>query len=119
MRSRRLIKKISKELSPFFQDAWLFKYHDELVYHDEFIHDLSAKGIMHVGGGTDYWGEGQEAYTVLEMAERVFWGWQSFCGCEICQDQFDPACDDVCEVSAKRLKLRPTYHNIVSALMDE
>lgn len=119
MRSRRLIKKISKKLAPYFKGAWISTFKDELYYKDEWFYKFHTKGIFHVGGGLDYWGEGEEAYTVLEAAEQAFWGWQSFCGCKVCQNQFDPdSRQEICPESERRKKLSPTLPNLILALTD-
>ena len=118
MRSRRLIKKLSKSLAAFYKDAWLCEWDDELAYSDE-IYSMSAKGIMHVGGGLDYWGEANEAYTVLEMAEMNFWDWASFCGCGICAHTFDmEPTSEVCKTITKRQSIRPTF-KVLRKLLDE
>ena len=115
MRSRRLIKKLSKNLAEHYKNAWIPSYDDDLYFKGKYIKG-GAKGIFHVGGEADYWGEGTDFYTALEVAMDNFYGWASFCGCEICQDSFDPACTEVCQVSRARLKIRPTFKAIKKVL---
>ena len=108
-------------MAHLFKGAWKMDYKEDFYYKDKCIDHMHCKGIYHVGGGVDYWGEADELYTVLEAAEQAFWGWQSFCGCKICRDQFDPdlaSFDDVCATTEKRRKLRPTYQNLVTALKE-
>ena len=120
MRSRRLIKKLSKSLAEFYKDAWLYPDDEELVYNDVYCSNLNAKGIMHVGGGADYWGEGEEAYTVLDMAEKNFGGWASFCGCRICQHSFDlETMQKKCGTVARRQAIRPTFKALRMVLAQE
>ncbi|BCL74151.1 hypothetical protein TUMSATVNIG1_61350 (plasmid) [Vibrio nigripulchritudo] len=119
MRNRRQIKKISKLLLPFFKDAWLCNDNEELFYNDRFLPGTSSKGVMCVGGGRDYWGEGEEVYTVLEKAEQYFGDWQTVCGCSACHNQFDLSYTGKCGVSERRRKLRPTYKNLVRVLKEE
>lgn len=120
MRSKRLIKKLSKKLAPLFDDVWVCEDREELYYNGDFYYHVTAKGIPHVGGGLDYWGEAEDYYTVLEAAENLFWSWQSFCGCEICQDSFDPARNGKdCGITAKRKQLKPVFKNILAAVKSE
>lgn len=115
MRSRRLIKKISKKLASFMRDPWVSEWNDDLYYKGKYLGH--SKGIHHIGGEQDYWGEASDIYTVLEAAEGVFYSWASFCGCQSCQDQFDPCADtERCETTKRRLNLRPTFKNLKMAL---
>lgn len=118
MRSKRLIKKLSKALAPMYRDVWRCSDNEELYFFGDIVRGTSAKGVLHVGGGTDYWGEAEDAYTVLEMAEHNFYAWKSYCGCQACDTQFDPDCpDEICEVVERRMKLRPTLANIKAAML--
>jgi len=120
MRSRRLIKKISKSLSEFYKDAWLCDWDEDFIYGDEVFGGINAKGIMHVGGGLDYWGEANEAYTVLEMAQMGFWDWASFCGCGICALSFDmESTSEICNTVAKREAIRPTFKTLKRLLSEK
>lgn len=63
----RIEKKLSKrlvEIAPsIFRSAWVDKYEpSELAYEQR----TRVSHVWCVGGGTDYWGEGQDAYTVWE-----------------------------------------------------
>ena len=115
MRSRRLIKKLSKKLAPLMRNPWVEEWNEDLYYKGK--HFGNSKGVHHVGGESDYWGESSDIYTVLEAAEDGFYSWASFCGCQSCQDQFDPHIDtERCEETKRRLKLRPTFNNLRMAL---
>jgi len=119
MRSRRLIKKLSKSLAEFYPGAWLFDYDEELYYREELVSGGSAKGIPHIGGGVDYMGEGEDCYTVLEAAEQNFHWWVSFCGCQACKDSFDiEFAGDKCKTVEAREKLKPSFKNLKKALQN-
>lgn len=59
----RIEKKLSKRLVQLFPslfgDAWRDDECSELAYEQR----TSVRHVMSVGGGVDYWGEGEEAYT--------------------------------------------------------
>lgn len=72
----RIEKKLSKrlvEIAPkFFKNAWQDDHEEpsELAYKQ----GTCVSGIYHVGGGLDYWGEGQDAYTVWDFwASNFYW----------------------------------------------
>lgn len=71
----RIEKKLSKrlvEIAPkFFKDAWQADHEEpsELAYQQ----GTCVSGVYYVGGGTDYWGEGQDAYTVWEFWKDSFY----------------------------------------------
>lgn len=65
----RIIKKLSKKLVKYapniFKDAWVC---DEVI-EESWNQGSRVSHIPHVGGGVDYWGEGQDAYTALEFMQ--------------------------------------------------
>lgn len=96
-------------------NAWLPDCYDDLYHKGK--HLGHWKGVYHVGGEPDYWGEGTEIYTVLEAAEDNFYSWASFCGCQSCRDQFAPDMNtERCEETKKRLTLRPSFKNLKMVL---
>ncbi|WP_285409263.1 hypothetical protein [Pseudomonas sp. FR229a] len=70
----RIEKKLSKrlvELHPsLYRKAWRDDEHSELAYEQR----SSVRHCLSVGGGTDYWGDGLEAYTVW-ADWRNNWAW--------------------------------------------
>ena len=63
----RIEKKLSKKIALLapdeFEDAWVDKGPSELAYEQK----SRVKNLLRMGGGTDYWGEGEEDYSA--------WGW--------------------------------------------
>lgn len=70
----RIEKKLSKKLvrlSPkIFQGAWIDKELSEKAYEQ----GSRVSHVYSVGGGVDYWGEGEDAYTALEFMQ-MNWMW--------------------------------------------
>lgn len=70
----RIEKKLSKrlvELLPsVYRKAWRDQEPTELAYDQ----GSSVRHVLSVGGGVDYWGEGQDAYTVWEDWQ-MNWCW--------------------------------------------
>jgi hypothetical protein len=70
----RIEKKLSKrlvEIAPvMFKNAWV----DEEVSSLAWYQGTRVSHIISVGGGTDYWGEGCDAYTAWEWI-RLNWEW--------------------------------------------
>ena len=70
----RIEKKVCKrlvEVAPkLFKGAWQEAHEEptELAYKQR----SCVSGLYFVGGGVDYWGEGQDAYTALEFMELNF-----------------------------------------------
>lgn len=57
---KKLSKRITQIAPKMFKDAWVYNGEpSELAYEQ----GSRVKNILHMGGGTDYWGEGNEAYT--------------------------------------------------------
>lgn len=60
----RIEKKLSKRLFQLYPSlygrAWIDDDHSELAYEQK----SCVRHCPSVGGGTDYWGDGEEAYTV-------------------------------------------------------
>jgi len=60
----RIEKKLSKRLikiaPAIFQGVWLDRECSELAYAQR----TSVSNVWSTGGGTDYWGDGLEAYTL-------------------------------------------------------
>ena len=70
----RIEKKLSKklvQLAPrIFNDAWV----DKDVSVKAIIQGSSVSHVYSVGGGVDYWGEGEDVYTALELMQ-MNWMW--------------------------------------------
>lgn len=70
----RIEKKLSKRLAELypslFGKAWRDDELSELAYEQR----TSVRHVRSVGGGTDYWGEGMEAYTCW-AGWRSMWMW--------------------------------------------
>jgi len=70
----RIEKKISKRLAELcptlFRDAWILDCPSELA--DD--RNSSISHCYHVGGGTDYWGDGCDAYSVW-FHWLMVWEW--------------------------------------------
>jgi hypothetical protein len=70
----RIEKKLSKRLvrlhPSLYRSAWIDDDHSELAYEQK----SSVRHCPSVGGGTDYWGEGQDAYTVWADWNSC-WAW--------------------------------------------
>lgn len=72
----RIEKKLSKrlvELFPaLFRKAWRDEEPSELAYKQR----TSVRHVLSVGGGTNYWGEGEDAYTVwAAWIGHSEWSW--------------------------------------------
>lgn len=91
----RIEKKLSKRLlqiSPsLFEDAWIdnewehwtkhYAHNDETLTPRQIRENLqqrvSVNHVPSVGGGVDYWGEGQDAYTLWEAwTGYSHWAWE-------------------------------------------
>ena len=61
---KKLSKKISEMMPNYYGDAWQDS-HDEP---SELACDQSScvSGVMRIGGGVDFWGEGQDDYSVWD-----------------------------------------------------
>lgn len=60
---KKICKKLAQILPPeFYRDAWT----DSEVTEKALDQGSRVSGLLCVGGGVDYWGEGQDEYTVLE-----------------------------------------------------
>ncbi|KAF1004382.1 MAG: hypothetical protein GAK36_00051 [Pseudomonas sp.] len=70
----RIEKKLSKRLvtllPSLFGKAWVDREPSELAYEQ----NSCINNVMSVGGGIDYWGEGQDAYTCWALW-RMNWMW--------------------------------------------
>lgn len=70
----RVEKKLSKRLvavhPALYGEAWIDKEPSELAYEQ----NSRINNVMSVGGGVDYWGEGQDAYTCW-ADWRMNWMW--------------------------------------------
>lgn len=70
----RIVKKLSKKLAEAspktFPDTWVC----EDIIEEAWEQGSRVSHCLHVGGGVDYWGEGQDAYTVLECM-KLNWEW--------------------------------------------
>ena len=73
--NKRINKKLSKRLSEIlpneYKDAWKMSRSDD----DGYI----LKGTLCLGGGVDYWGEGQDHETIFECYSQQF-GWSGIFG---------------------------------------
>lgn len=64
----RIEKKLSKRIAEilpykFYGNAWACNDEpSELAYEQ----GTAVSGVLYIGGGVNYWGEGEDAYTVLE-----------------------------------------------------
>lgn len=74
----RIIKKLSKKLveasSKIFKDAWVC---DEII-EEAWNQGSRVSHVWHVGGGVDYWGEGEDAYTALEYMQMNWYYFGNF-----------------------------------------
>lgn len=70
----RIEKKLSKRLVKLYLShygrAWIDDEHSELAYEQ----NSSVRHCSSVGGGTDYWGESEDAYTVW-ASWLMQWPW--------------------------------------------
>lgn len=70
----RIEKKLSKRLvqiyPSLYRSAWIDDDHSELAYEQ----NSNVRHCPSVGGGTDYWGDGCEAYTVW-VCWKDHWSW--------------------------------------------
>ncbi len=70
----RIEKKLSKRLVTLhptvYRRAWVDRERSDLAYQQR----SGVSNVMSVGGGTDYWGDGCEAYTVW-ADWRNSWPW--------------------------------------------
>ncbi|HCT08848.1 MAG TPA: hypothetical protein DIW86_26100 [Pseudomonas sp.] len=62
----RIEKKLSKRLvqvfpSHYYRESWIDKDEPSVLAYEQ---NKRVSHVPSVGGGTDYWGDGQEAYTV-------------------------------------------------------
>jgi hypothetical protein len=71
----RIEKKLSErliQLAPkMFKNAWIDKYETSELAQKQ---GTRVSNIYSVGGGVDYWGEGQDAYTAWEWL-TLNWEW--------------------------------------------
>jgi hypothetical protein len=67
---KKVCKKLVEAAPKLFKDAWqeCHKEPSELAYKQ----GSCVSGLWCVGGGVDYWGEGQDAYTALEFMESNY-----------------------------------------------
>ena len=72
----RIEKKLSKRLAQWcpnlFKDAWIL---DDEVSELAYTQGSKITHCYHVGGELDYWGEGQDAFSVWEYWLAT-WDWQ-------------------------------------------
>lgn len=73
----RIEKKLSKRLlqiaPSLFNGAWI----DRDLMPEAWHHGVRVSHCYCVGGGTDYWGEGQDAYTLWEAwTGHSYWAWE-------------------------------------------
>ncbi|MGA5718170.1 hypothetical protein ACPCWF_05995 [Pseudomonas atacamensis] len=70
----RIEKKLSKRLvqlhPALYRKAWRDDEHSELAYEQR----TRVRHCLSVGGGTDYWGDGMDAYTVW-ADWKMNWPW--------------------------------------------
>lgn len=67
---KKLSKKIAQILPKIYERAWLNSDVTEKAWEQ----GSRVSGLMFVGGGVDYWGEGEDSYTVLEdFASHYDW----------------------------------------------
>lgn len=59
---KKLSKKIAEILPEMYKDAWIEKD----IHEESYSQGNSVSGVLCIGGGLDYWGEGEDVYTVLE-----------------------------------------------------
>ena len=60
---KKLSKKVTQLAPKMFKDAWVDTYYiSELAYEQ----GSRVRRVLYMGGGTDYWGEANEAYTAWE-----------------------------------------------------
>jgi hypothetical protein len=61
---KKISKRLANEFPDLFRDAWQGCHEEpsELAYEQ----GSCVSGLMYVGGGVDYWGEGQDAYSCYE-----------------------------------------------------
>lgn len=68
---KKLSKRLVEEAPSVFRDAWVDKWEpSELAYEQK----TRVSHVWSTGGGTDYWGDGQDAYT-LWAVWRSHWEW--------------------------------------------
>lgn len=73
----RIEKKLSKRLAEIapslFGDAWV----DRDKMESSWDQGVGVSHCLCVGGGVDYWGEGQDAYTVwAAWTGHSYWAWE-------------------------------------------
>jgi hypothetical protein len=70
----RIEKKLSKKIALLapdeFEGAWIDKGPSELAYEQQ----SRVKNLLRMGGGTDYWGEGEGDYSAWDWFKQG-WHW--------------------------------------------
>ncbi|MNH04501.1 hypothetical protein D3C81_515380 [compost metagenome] len=67
---KKLSKKVTRLHPTIYRRAWVDREWSELAYEQR----TCVSHVLSVGGGTDYWGDGCEAYTVWSDW-RLNWAW--------------------------------------------
>jgi len=67
---KKLCKKLVQLAPKIFNDAWI----DKDVSEKAIRQGSSVSHVYSVGGGIDYWGEGEDEYTALELM-KMNWMW--------------------------------------------
>jgi len=105
----RIEKKLSKRLvlihPALYRDAWI----DEDISERAYEQGVRVSHYPSVGGGLDYWGEGQDAYTVWEDW-KMNWEWHGPFGLFPAGHRFED-CPDTGN-------FRPTTRNLLKLAAD-
>lgn len=70
----RVEKKLSKRLVALHPALYRKAWRDDEISERAYEQRTRIRHVLSVGGGTDYWGDGQEAYTVW-ADWRMNWCW--------------------------------------------
>lgn len=70
----RIEKKLSKRLTELYPAHYRRAWRDDEPSRLAYAQRTSVRHVLSVGGGTDYWGDGMDAYTVLSDW-RMNWMW--------------------------------------------
>ena len=73
-RKPRIIKKLSKRLAEILPKRYCDHWVDDDVMEGAYDNNTRVKGCLMIGGGVDYWGEGQDAFTICtDFSDRYEW----------------------------------------------
>lgn len=97
---KKLCKRLVQLAPKIFNDAWVYKEEPSNLAYEQ---GSRVSHILSVGGGVDYWGEGQDVYTTWELW-RMNWMWYG---------PFEPCVDGDYEGYPNTKNFKPTTRNLL------